>query len=338
MSLRDDLMTTLHGGKPDRVPFTCYEGLLPDGAREIENLALVTSAAAFNSETPGVETSRREIGADLFEDRIDTPWGSLTQIVEVEHGYGSHWAREHLIKGPDDYAIVAEMVRHTRLTPNFDAVRAAVDHMGDRGVVMQWAQRAPFQRVWIECAGIDRMALDMHDAPATVDDLISAYFDHQRRAFEILADAPAEIVWLGDNITGEIAGPALFEKYLLPYYAMACEMLIPAGKLPVCHMDGMLRQIADCIGQTGLPVMEAFTPPPDGNFPVRDARAAWPEKALWLNFPSSVHLAPPETVERVTRQLVDEAGDGHGFAIGITENMPAHVALRSMHAIARVLR
>jgi hypothetical protein len=102
-------------------------------------------------------------------------------------------------------------------------------------------------------------------------------------------------------------------------------------------MDGMLRQVADCIARTDLPVMEAFTPPPDGNLSVREARVAWPEKVLWLNFPSSVHMAPPEKIERVTRELVDEAGTCEGFAVGITENMPAHAALRSMQAIGRAL-
>jgi hypothetical protein len=337
MTLRDQLLTVLHGGRADRVPFTCYEGLVPEGGWEIENLTVVGSVSPFRSETPGVEGSRREIGTNLYEDTLATPWGTLTQIVEVEQGYGSHWSREHLIKGPDDYAIVAEMVRHTRLTADYDAVRAAVDHIGDRGVVIQWAQRTPFQRVWIEGAGIERMSLDMFDAPEAVDNLIDAYLDQQREVFGILAESPAEIVWLGDNITGEIAGPAIFEKYLIPYYKLACEMLLPAGKLPVCHMDGMLRQVADCIARTDLPVMEAFTPPPDGNFPVREARAAWPEKVLWLNFPSSVHMAPPDKIERVTRELVDEAGTCEGFAVGITENMPAHAALRSMQAIGRAL-
>jgi Arc/MetJ family transcription regulator len=338
MNLRDQVMTALHGGRPDRVPFTCYEGLLPEGALEIDNLAIVGSVQPFRAETPGVEGSQREIKPGVHENRLDTPWGSLTQITEVEPGYGSQRTREHLIKSPADYEVMAEIVRHTRLTPDYDAVRAALDHVGDRGVVLQWGQRTPFQRVWIECSGIERMSLDLLDAHAAVENLIDAFFEQQREVFDIIAASPAEIVWLGDNVTGAIVGPPIFERHLAPYYRMACGALLPAGKLPVCHMDGMLRQIADCIARTELPVMEAFTAPPDGNFSVRDARERWPEKVLWLNFPSSVHLASPETVERVTRQLVAEAGTGEGFLMGITENMPADVALRSMRAIAYALR
>ena len=40
MTLRDQLLTVLHGGKADRVPFTCYEGLVPEGGWEIENLTV----------------------------------------------------------------------------------------------------------------------------------------------------------------------------------------------------------------------------------------------------------------------------------------------------------
>jgi hypothetical protein len=134
-----------------------------------------------------------------------------------------------------------------------------------------------------------------------------------------------------------MTGPPLFRKYQSPYYGAICDILLPAGKLPCCHMDGMLRQIADAIAETPLPVMEAFTPPPDGNLSVREARERWPQKALWLNFPSSVHMREPLEVERVTRELVSEAGDGSGLLVGITENMPAAVGCRSLQAIGRAL-
>ena len=32
MGLREDIETALRGGRPERTPFTCYEGLMPDGA------------------------------------------------------------------------------------------------------------------------------------------------------------------------------------------------------------------------------------------------------------------------------------------------------------------
>lgn len=85
-------------------------------------------------------------------------------------------------------------------------------------------------------------------------------------------------------------------------------------------------------------IVEAFTPAPVGDLTVAKARAAWPDKALWLNFTSSMHLQPEETIAAHTRQLIEEAGSKRGFAIGITEDIPAQHCARSLRVIARTIQ
>jgi hypothetical protein len=182
------------------------------------------------------------------------------------------------------------------------------------------------------------MSLDLFDCPDVVMGAIEAMGRLSRDAAHIIADSPAEFVWLPDNVTGEVAGPALFEETLAPYYAEMAEILHAKGKRLVCHMDGMMRRLTDTVAATDLDIIEAFTPPPDADLPLDEARAAWPGKAIWINYPSSVHLAEPERVREVTRDLVRAAGGQPGFLVGITENIPADVGTRSLEAVAEVLR
>jgi hypothetical protein len=337
MSLRDEVLRALHGHKTDRVLFTCYKGLLPAGAESIDAMALVASAPGFRAETPEVSYSSRDLGPGVRETTMHTPWGELTKIAHTETGYGSSWTREHWVKSPEDYAILEKVVRHTQIVIDPEPLRELLAEFGDRGVALAWMNRTPFQRLWIEYTGMERLACDLVDYPQAVEAVLEAFFDQSREVLRVTAQCPAQLVWVPDNITGEMTGPPIFRKYLLPYYREVCDVLLPAGKLPCCHMDGMLRQIADCIAQTDLPVIEAFTPPPDGNFPVREARERWPGKSLWLNFPSSVHLCSTEEITRVTRDLVEQAGGTAGFVIGVTENIPASVGSRSLEAIAAAL-
>lgn len=338
MTLREEILTVARGGVTDRVPFTCYKGLAPEAALEIENLALVASAPAFRAELPDITQTATELSPGVRETRMETPWGILTQVAHVETGYGSAWTREHWVKTPDDYLVLEQVLRHTRIVPDPAPLRAALHDMGDRGVVLAWMHRAPFQRLWIEYTGMERLAFDMADHPEAVEGVLDALLEQSREIMRITAQCEAQLAWVPDNITGEMTGPRLFERYMAPYYREVCDTLLPAGKLPCTHMDGMLRQIAESIAATPLPLMEAFTPPPDGNLSVREARARWPEKALWLNFPSSVHLSPPEEIMRVTEGLVEEAADRRGFLVGVTENIPASVGARSLEAIGRALR
>lgn len=337
MTPREQLLTVLRGGRVDRVPFTCYTGLMPEGAAGIGNLIPVQSASLYQAETPGVSSTSRDVAPGVRETTMQTPWGTLTQLAHTETGYGSSWTKEHWIKAPGDYAVVEQMIRHTNLTAYPEGCSAALEAVGDRGVVIAWTNRTPFQRLWIEYAGMERLALDLMDCPEAVQSVLDAMFDQSEQIMRMAVQSPAEIVWIPDNITGEMTGPPVFSRYLKPYYEMVCDILLPAGKLPVTHMDGMLRQIAGCIAETDLPVMEAFTPPPDGNLSVAEARELWPKKALWLNFPSSVHLCESEEIKRVTEDLVRQAGDGRGFAIGVTENIPASVGARSLTAIGEAL-
>jgi uroporphyrinogen-III decarboxylase len=269
---------------------------------------------------------------------MKTEWGTVTQVAHTETGYGSAWTKEHWVKTPADYAVIEQMTRHTVIEPDLQGFRAAREQAGDHGVALAWMSRTPFQRLWIENTGMERLAFDLMDAPAAVEACLDAFMEQSREIIRITAQSEANLVWVPDNITGEMTGPPIFRKYLAPYYRAVCDGLLPAGKLPCCHMDGMLRQIADCIAETDLPVMEALTPPPDGNFSVAEARDRWPEKALWLNFPSSIHLAGDGEIERVTRELVAQNAGRPGFLVGITENIPASVGARSLQAIGRALR
>src|SRR5690606_10562187 len=100
-----------------------------------------------------------------------------------------------------------------------------------------------------------------------------------------------------------------------------------------CHFDDHCRLLADLIGQTDLDYIEAFTPAPDTDMTLAEARAAWPNKVLWINFPSSLHLRDDDQVRQRTAALIDEAGRAEGLLIGITEDIPARRWQGSCRAI-----
>jgi len=66
---------------------------------------------------------------------------------------------------------------------------------------------------------------------------------------------------------------------------------------------------------------------------LREAREAWPDKVLWLNFPSSVHLQSDARIEQVTVDLLNDVGDTHGIIMGITEDIPENRWRDSCRAI-----
>ncbi len=58
---------------------------------------------------------------------------------------------------------------------------------------------------------------------------------------------------------------------------------------------------------------------------------------LWINYPSSLHLASPERIREATLRLVEEAATGTRFIVGITEDIPDPAWRTSLPAIAAAL-
>ena len=148
-----------------------------------------------------------------------------------------------------------------------------------------------------------------------------------------MAQSPASHANYGGNVVPEVIGLENFRKYYLPHYHEAAAELHRHGKLIGCHYDANCRLLADAIAETELDYIEAFTPAPDTDLTLREARAAWKDKVLWLNFPSSVHLRPDAEVEQTAVDLLDEAGTPDGLIMGITEDMPPHRWRDSCRAI-----
>jgi len=329
---------------PDKVPWTCYAGLMPHGEAaerlKQEGLGLVVVRVPFKQRHPNVRVETQEIVVDGERRQITTwhtPVGDLTQVARTEPGYGTWWTFEHMIKDVRDYEIMEFVVRDTVYEPDYEGFLETRKAFGDTGIVLGSVCKQPIQQLWTKLAGAERMSLDLYDHPDVVDRFVKAMQEKDREMWHIVADSPAEFIWLPDNITGEITGPPLFRKYCMPYYEEVAAVLHPKGRILVCHMDGMMRSLVDCVAETPLDVIEAFTPPPDGNLPLAEARAAWKDKVIWINFPSSIHLASPADVKRRTIEMLRDCAPGDRFAVSVTENVPADVIVRSFTVITETI-
>jgi hypothetical protein len=186
--------------------------------------------------------------------------------------------------------------------------------------------------------GLDLFAADYQGRRDLFDSLFAVMAKRYAEIYDLAAASPAEIVWCADNIYSDMIGPERFQRYIAPEYATISAGIRGTEKLLAVHMDGTLRSLSAEIGAAECHIIEAMTPPPMGDFSVREARTAWPKKALWLNFTSSMHIEPPDVIAEHTRSLLAEAGTTRGFAIGVTEDAPVPALEASLGVIARVLK
>ncbi|MFB3891125.1 MAG: hypothetical protein ACE15C_03770 [Phycisphaerae bacterium] len=338
---REEIETALAGGRPEHVPFTIYDGMTRvDGVDfaplHAQGLALCCRRGVFECAAPNVTQKVVDEPGGVKRTVLQTPVGEISRTWKVG-AYDAGAPLDHYVKSPDDYHVVEFIVKDRRYTPAYDDFIAAERKIGDAGKVIAGTVYSPLLEIQLGWLGQERFCYDIADNFAAVMELYELTCRSQEPMYDIVADGPAQWVLYGGNIVPEMLGPSRVRDYVLPCWRRFADRLHARGKKMGVHLDANNLAISDIIRQSPLDFIEAFTPPPDCNVSVEQARRDWPDKRLWINFPSSVHLADDARIREVTLEILRQAGDRRGFLMGITENIPNHVIARSLAAILRAL-
>lgn len=340
MTPRERVEVALRGGHADRVPFTMYENKIPQCAaeRELRNRGLCIvqrNVPVFRTHSPNVKRRQEvtwEDGRRLVRTWYETPVGTVTTLDEPA-GFTT-WHRERMFKSKEDYRVLRFLIEDEQYEPCYEEFAKAQAALGEDMILRVGLGYEPMQMlVSSNLIGTERFCLEWMDHRDEVLRLYEALVRQRRKVYPLVAQSPASHANYGGNVTPEIIGLQVFEEYYVPHYDEAAEVLHAHGKLIGCHFDANCRLLAKAIAGTALDYIEAFTPAPDTDLTLAEARAAWPGKVLWLNFPSSLHLRPDATVEQATVDLLDQLDSVDGLLMGITEDIPEDRWRQSCRAI-----
>jgi hypothetical protein len=344
MNNRDRVLAALKGDAPDRVPFTIYEWKIPwgfDKRKLVERgLTLMRRLPGYTVEYPHCELSSvsfRQDGKRYEREIVVTPRGRIEALFLPDQTCGVRRPVEFWIKGEADYEPVMFWMNDAVISPAYDEIRALKDDLGEDGVVYLWSGYSPLQEIIIRLIGIEQFCYELADRPDRIWALYDCLRAMDRKKYPILAGAPVELVQCCGNPIASLLGRDLFVERILPPLAECAEVLHAAGKLQSIHIDGDNAVWARDLACSTIDVLEAFTPSPDTDLTTAEARSIFRGKILWVNFPSSLHLASTQRIRTAARDILDAAGPGDGFLLGITEDIPADCWRKSLTAILDVV-
>ena len=329
MTPRDRIECVLKGQGSDIVPFTMYESKIPqcEVERALRNRGLCIvkrDVPAFCVHRPNVRVTQQvtwEGDRRFVRTRYETPKGDLTTLGEPV-GFTT-WQHEKMFKTPEDYTALLSLIQDEIYEPTYDGLFQAQEAFGGDAVFRSGFGLEPLQELISgTMMGMRDFCLEWMDRRDELLKLYRAIVENRRRIYPIVACAPVLHANYGGNVVPEVIGADTFREYYLPHYDEAAEVMHRQGKLIGCHFDANTRLIAEAIAETDLDYIEAFTPAPDTDMTLGEARKAWPDKVLWLNFPSSAHLGTDATVEQTTLDLLNELETCQGIIMGITEDIP----------------
>jgi len=326
MEIRERVQCVLRGEMPDRIPWLIYSGILPTGSFEREmrdmGLGLVVWANIYKAFMPNVRIENRTVGDYLFT-TYRTPVGELRSKTRIGMRFqrpGGSWTIEHPVKNTKDLEALSFMIEDTVYEPDYESYDQITEDIGSDGVVTVWSDYTPLMKIIVRYMGYRTFAIMCHRNRDMVERLIEKIDRSYQKMFRIVAESPAEIVRLGDNIDSVLVSPDLFERYCLPYYNSYSAILKARGKIVISHMDGRLNVLKDLIARARLDVIEAFTPPPMGDLRPSVAKRIWKDKVIWMNLPEEVFFRNSQEIMQYVLELLGEIAPGKGYILGITED------------------
>jgi len=327
------VLRALHKEPVDRVPFTIYECMLPQCSveRELRNRGLCIlyrRTPVVRIHTPNCVTedfTYEEKGRSRTRSVIQTPVGQVSTVRErSEFGFTS-WTIERLFKGPEDYKVLKYWIEDQQFSRNYAEFVETQERMGEDVLLRgHLSARTLLHTIMVQWMGVEAFAVEWHENRDEILKLVEVGTRKKREMLPLVAEAPCTHVNLGGNESPEVMGPPRYEQYHLPLYRECSGMLHKHGMLLGSHMDANNKPWKHLIAESGLDYIEAFTPSPDTDMNLGEAREAWPDKVLWLNFPSSVHLRPDREIEQFTVAMLNELPSVRGVIMGITEDIPKH--------------
>lgn len=345
------MVAFLRGDDIDTVPFVQYDNM---NARNEEiwselgpdSMGVLRWVKAYRLETPNCTLDHHEFtenGQRCFSETITTPKGSIREIKRYVPQMGEvSGFLKHYVQTLDDYVVLLSYLRDITVVEDLTEIEQCHGEIGEGGIPHVSLPRTPYQALWIEWASIDDLALHLYDDPGLLEEVMNTLGKILIDALHVTAGAAARAefyhVTTGENITAPMIGRQKFRRWCVPYYNQISAELEEV-KVPLfVHMDGDLKPLWEDIDECHHHGFDSLSPPPDNDTSVATALGRWPEKFVWANFPSSVHLNSPEEIHATAAELLEEGGGSRRFWIQASEDVPSGIWRKSFPPILKAIK
>jgi len=326
--IADDIGGAYYKVVPDFINVRSYEDNIDRGIGVYR-----VQGMSYKAELVGVERVVKKEGEATLVTYL-TPIGSVScKLLYTEDmkqgGVSIPWISEHVIKEPNDYKTVGYIFKNMKVHPDYSNYLDFQRNVGDKGIAVTFGNSAgsPMHHIMKDFLDATTFYYEMYDHPKEMRELcedMEPYFD---QIFRILADSPAEVIFLGANYDEMITYPPFFRDHIMPHLQKLAGMLHPRGKLLLCHCDGENKGLLDLIPESGMDIAEAVCPQPMTKVTISEVKKALKKGKVTIfgGVPSVAFLEDSmsdEEFEHFMKNLFREIVPGDRFILGVSDTTP----------------
>ena len=167
MNIRERIEAFWAGERPDKIPYTIYqnewrhtqndpawEGMYKAG------LGVTWHISPYKAEYSGVDVNEHTYKDGESTVRRQTLRSASGEIWQT---WKDGWHDEYLLKTANDYRVMTDIVRATKLIPDLEGFKARSEELGPAGIPLIAIGRTPLQTILVDFAGIQKLAYHLVD-------------------------------------------------------------------------------------------------------------------------------------------------------------------------------
>lgn len=321
-------MAALSGEKSDQIPMTIWNNKLPGGElndRLLElGVCVINKSSVWQRKLEEIQIDSRDEtapdGSTIRRTSYFTPAGKLRTVERLLPN--TVWIQKYSFSNQEDYDAVEALIASRTYVPDFEQFMADDQSVGDQSIARPTTIHSPMHELIYEFMGIENFSIEWAENRERMLHLCDVLKKDWRKRVEITAASPAKFAVIEGNTQLQVIGEERFLKYYFTNIEEACEILHSKGIFSGAHLDGNNKKLAPLIARTSLDFIESFTPPPDCDLSVADARQIWKDKSLLIHFPSSVHLFGADAIDSHVKEILKQGATKKRIAIGTFEDVP----------------
>lgn len=270
-----------------------------------------------------------------YEDIIETPVGTINQIImKNDSNYGEYPLKWYL-ETPDDFKVQMWIEDHTDYTFDQNKFDELYEYWGDLGAPQVFFDRVNVQKLFIELMGVTNTIYALSDFREVVEEYFEVLNRNQYRWIKVYNDSPVRIINYGDNIHNGTLSPRIFKKYVLPVYQKRSEIF--KDKFVNSHWDGDTKYILKYAKETQLDGIEAITPKPQGDVTVEEMKANLGDMIMMDGIPAVLfdETYPVEDLIEMTHKIIDLFAPN--LVLGISDEMSSTGSIQRVKIVSKIV-